>query len=303
MNQLSAIFLVFVTALAQGQTPTTDMKTIVGRSAIAQRMPFYKPGTYEQIPKTYAGQTVTIIEVKPSAMFAMMPNLTASQLESLPLQSQQAIENTKTASTIVIQFHDGIKADTGPMPVMASTLPTYLELLPDQDALAAVSAPTAPTVASSVVPANSSCSTVTKAACGQATMQQDCPLKLTKIKYAGFGTGLAAAMLGMTNRYVPTEAYEIHVTNQSDKETLVVEMTTQFFNLMGDVAYTDNGSLVETKLKPGKSKVTLGTTPLGIVTSNAPSMRAWVTRIKFKDGSFWTDDGSQSCAIKATKQP
>jgi hypothetical protein len=293
MKPFSALLVaVFATALVQGQTPTTDMKTLVGRSAVAQRMPFYQPGTYKQIPKTYAGQTVTIIEVKPSTMFAMMPNLTASQMASLPPQSQQAIENTKTASTIVVQFQDGTKADTGPMPVMASTFPTYLELLPDQHSSAAVSTTATSAVASTVISPNSSCPTVTKAACGQATTKQDCPLKLTKIKYAGFGTGLAAAMLGMTNEYVPTEAYETHVTNQSDRETRVVEITTQFFNLMGDVAYTDNGSLVETKLKPGKSKITLGTTPLGILTSNAPSMRAWVTRIKFKDGSFWTDDGS-----------
>jgi hypothetical protein len=120
------------TALAQAQTLTTDMKTLVGHNAVVQRMPFYQPGTFRQIPNTYAGQTVTIIEVKPSTMFAMMPTLTASQLASLPPQSQQAIENTKTASTIVVQFQDGTKADTGAMPVMASTLPTYLELLPDK---------------------------------------------------------------------------------------------------------------------------------------------------------------------------
>jgi hypothetical protein len=230
MKHFSALLLaVFVAALAQGQTTTTDMKTLVGRSAVLQRMPFYQPGTYQQIPKTYAGQTVTIIEVKPSTMFATMPNLTASEMASLPPQSRQAIENTKTASTIVVQFQDGTKADTGAMPVMASTFPTYLELLPDQQ------------IASSVVTPNSSCPTATKATCGPATTKQDCPLKLTKIKYAGFGTGLAAAMLGMTNEYVPTQAYEIHVTNQSDKETRVVEMTTQFFTPMGDVAYTHEG--------------------------------------------------------------
>src|SRR5258708_6973519 len=116
-----------VTGLAQAQTPGTDMKTLIGRGAVAQRMPFYQPGTYQQIPKTYAGQTVTIIEVKPSTMFAMMPTLTASQMASLPPQSQQAIENTKTASIIVVQFQDGTKADTGAMPVTASPLPTYLD--------------------------------------------------------------------------------------------------------------------------------------------------------------------------------
>jgi hypothetical protein len=303
MKHFSALLLaVSVTALTQAQTRAIDMRMLVGRKAIVQRMPFYQPGTFQQIPNTYAGQTVTIIEVKPSTMFAMMPTLTASQMASLPPQSQQAIENTKTASTIVVQFQDGTKADTGAMPVMASTLPTYLDLLPDQNPSPAVPTSTASAATPAPIPPNSSCpATVTKAACGQAATKQDCPLKLTKIKYAGFGTGLAADMLGMTGQYIPNSPYEIHVTNQSDKETRVIEITTQFFNPMGDVAYIDNGNIVQTKLKPGQSRTTLGTTPLGMLQSDAPSMRAWVTRIKFKDGSFWTDDGSQSCAIESAK--
>jgi len=304
MNHFFALFLaVSIAAFAHAQTPVTDMKTLVGRKAVVQRMPFYQPGTYNTIPKTYAGQTVTIIEVKPSTMFAMMTMLTASQIASLPPELRQPYENTKTASTIVFQFQDGTKADTGAMPVMASTLPTYLELLPDQNPSTTVPTSTASAPTPPDTPPNSSCPvTVSSAACGQTATKQDCPLKLTKIKYAGFGTGLAANMLGMTGQYIPNSAYEIHVTNQSDKETRVIEITTQFFNPMGDVAYTDNGNLVETKLKPGQSRTTLGATPLGIVTSNAPSMRAWVTRIKFKDGSFWTDDSSQSCAIESTQE-
>lgn len=272
---------------------------LVGRSAVVQRMPFYQPGTFQQIPKTYAGQTVTIIEVKPSTMFAMMPILTAGQMASLPPQSQQAIENTKTASTIVVQFQDGTKADTGAMPVMASTLPTYLELLPDQNP-----SPVVPTSATPArMPPNSSCPTMTNATCRPAPTKQDCPLKLTKIKYAGFGIGLAAAMLGMTGEYIPNSPYEIHITNQSDKEMRVIEMITQFFNPMDDVAYVDDGKIIQTKLKPGKSNIALGTTPWGTFQRDLPSMRAWVTRIKFKDGSFWTDDGSQSCAIGSANMP
>jgi hypothetical protein len=287
----AAILLTCIAACGQAQT-TTDMKMLIGREAVVQRIPFYQPGTYQMIPNTYAGQTVTIIDVKPSAMFASIPRLTAGQMASLPPQSRENIENVRNAAILVVQFADGTKADTGPMPVMPSNLSSYLEV---------IGHPAASSLA--VVASVAATATNPSASLGQAqtATKQDCPLKLTKIKYAGFGTGLAAAMLGMTNQYVPTEAYEIHVTNQSDKETRVIEIITQFFNPMGDVAYTSDGDLVQTKLKPGKSTITLGTTPLGILTSNAPSMRAWVTRIKFKDGSFWTDDGSQSCAIESTK--
>ena len=53
-----------------------DMKPLIGKKAVAQRMPFYVPGTYQAISNAYAGQTVTIIDVKPSALYASMPRLT-----------------------------------------------------------------------------------------------------------------------------------------------------------------------------------------------------------------------------------
>jgi hypothetical protein len=269
----SALLLVAVAALAQGQTPAPDLKSLIGRSAVVQRMPFYEIGTYRIIPNTYAGQTVTIIAAKPSALFGTA--------------------NVK-AFTFVVQFPDGTKADTGPLPVVESALSSWLELLPQTSLAVPTSAVTASAVTAPPIIVPSAVPTQTVA-----IPKQDCPLKLTKIKYAGLGTGLAAAMLGMTSKYLPNSAYELHVTSQSDKETRVIETTTRFFNLMGDVVYPESSSLVQVDLKAGKSKVTLGTTPLGIVTSNAPSMRAWLTRVKFKDGSFWTDDGSQSCAVES----
>jgi hypothetical protein len=126
-----SVACLLVVVSCHAQTQVTDMKALVGKKAVAQRMPFYQPGTYQAIPNTYAGQTITIIEVKPSAMYAGMPALTAKQMASLPPQSRQAIENVRNAVTVVVQFADGTKADTGAMPVMPSTLPSYLELIAD----------------------------------------------------------------------------------------------------------------------------------------------------------------------------
>ena len=126
-----------------------DMRPLIGKKAVAQRMPFYVPGTYQAISNTYAGQTVTIIDVKPSALYASMPRLTPAQLATLPPQSRQSIENVRWAATIVVQFPDGTKAVTGAAPVMPSMLGSYLELLPGQEG------PSAPPLSSALPIENS----------------------------------------------------------------------------------------------------------------------------------------------------
>ena len=154
---LVALFAVALSCHAQSQV--TDLKTLVGRKAIAQRIPFYQPGTYHEISKEYAGQEVTIIAVKPSTTFASMPFLTASAIKSLPPESRAAIENMRNAATLIVQFADGTKADTGPTPVMPSMLPGYLELVQEPGAISSSPSPVAPTpvvpipVASAATPA------------------------------------------------------------------------------------------------------------------------------------------------------
>ena len=81
---LNLVALFAVAASCHAQSQVTDLKTLVGRKAIAQRVPFYQPGTYKEISKDYAGQEVTIIAVKPSTTFANMPFLSSSAMKSLP---------------------------------------------------------------------------------------------------------------------------------------------------------------------------------------------------------------------------
>jgi hypothetical protein len=123
-----------------GQPQVKDLKSLIGKKATAQRMPFYQPGTYTRIPPSYAGQEVTIIDVKPSSMFAAMLTLSPAQLASLPAESRATIENAKGAAILVVQFPDGTKADTGPAPVMPSTLSTYLEVIEDNQTTTAPAA-------------------------------------------------------------------------------------------------------------------------------------------------------------------
>jgi hypothetical protein len=103
------------------QQPVSDLNSLIGRKAIAQRMPFYVPGTFKAIPNTYAGQEVTIVAFKPTAM----PKLPRSALQLTPEQ-KATIEDAERAGTLVVQFEDGTIADTGL--VTPSLLTTYLEL-------------------------------------------------------------------------------------------------------------------------------------------------------------------------------
>ena len=193
MNRGVQLLVLFVVATScSAQTQVTEMKSLVGRKAVAQRMPFYQPGTHQQIPNTYAGQTVTIIDVKPSAMFAAMPKLTEKQMASLPAASRANIENVRNAATIVVQFADGTKADTGAMPVMPSMLPSYLEVIPDLAASSSVAAPS--DASASPIPANpiSPTSAKTDLAISSADMLSDDQVQLALV---GNGKDHAVAIM------------------------------------------------------------------------------------------------------------
>jgi hypothetical protein len=126
LTKNSAILVITLFSVSGfAQQPVTDLKSLVGMKAIAQRMPLYEPGTYKAIPNTYAGQQVTIIAFKPMAMPKIA--LGSEQLARLNVQQRAAIRDTQNMGTLVVQFADGTKADTGT--IMPSLLANYLELV------------------------------------------------------------------------------------------------------------------------------------------------------------------------------
>ncbi len=126
LTKNSAILVVTLFCLSSfAQQSVTDLKSLVGMKAIAQRMPLYEPGTYKAIPNTYAGQQVTIVAFKPMAMPKIA--LSSEQLARLDAQQRAAIQDTQNMGTLVVQFADGTKADTGT--IMPSLLANYLELV------------------------------------------------------------------------------------------------------------------------------------------------------------------------------
>ena len=106
------------------QQTVTDLAALVGKAAIVQRMPLFELGTYKRISQDYAGQKATIIAFKPFAFPKVATSNTT--LSHLPPEQRAIIADAKHAGTLVLQFADGTKADTGM--ILPSMLSNYLEL-------------------------------------------------------------------------------------------------------------------------------------------------------------------------------
>jgi hypothetical protein len=294
-------FLVpFTLALSSlAQTATVDLKTLVGRKAVIQRMPFYVPGTYQAIPQTYAGQTVTIIAVKPSTMYAAMPKLSARQMASLPPESRANIENVRNASTFVVQFEDGTKADTGAMPIMPTTLSSYLDLVPDPAADAAAATAS---VASAITdqrsanptsfPANGACPVaVTKATSTNGGFAHALAEGLTKSEFERAVEKAGAG--GNDPHYL-----DVRMRNGSGKNVRAIEAFVVYADAMGDAGPQTTLLTQNTKdIKPGGEYRGYSVDTSQRSSNGIGDVTVFVSRIRYEDNTFWQDNGSHSCAL------
>ncbi len=295
LSFIIGVLTVVFAGCGHAQTQTIDMKAMVGKKAIAQRMPFYQPGTYIPISNAYAGQTVTIIDVKPSAMFASMPKLTAKQMASLPPEQRENIENVRNACTVVVQFSDGTKADTGAMPVMPTTLASYLEVIQDQPTGIASSA-------SNTTPIQASSALVV-------TTNKDCPVVVTKATSTngGFGHALADAMTKSEFERAVEKAgaggndphyLDVRMRNGSAKAIRAIEAFVIYADAMGDpgpqtTLLTQN----DKNIKPGGEYRGYSVDTSQRSTNGIGDVTVFVSRIRYEDNTFWQDDGSHSCAL------
>ena len=289
MRRAIAFLLPLVIAVScHAQSQVTDLKTLVGKKAVAQRMPFYEPGTYRAISKAYAGQTVTIIDVKPSAMYPGMPTLTVGQMASLLPELRQSFENVRNAATVVVLFADGTKADTGAMPIMPSTLSSYLEVIPDQTATAASAIN--PTLA---VP----------------LPKQECPVVVTKATSTngGFGHALADAMTKSEFERAVEKAQngghdphylDVRMRNGSNKSVRAIEAFAVYANAMGDegeqvTLLTQNDKAI----KPGGEYKSYAVDTQTRSSNGIGDVTVYVSRVRYEDNTFWQDNGSHSCSL------
>jgi hypothetical protein len=244
-------------------------------------MPFYVPGTYQAIPNTYAGQEATIIEVKPSAMMAALPTL--------------------KAATVVIQFADGTKADTGGLPVMPTTFAMYLELIP---------APTA--VATTPNPIIAAAPIVTSPATRSIPLSvpnQECPVIVTKATSTngGFSHALLEALTKsefqravekVNNGFNEPHFLDIRMRNKSNKNIRAIEAYAVYANVMGDEGETRIITSQNDKIiKPGGEHIGYSYDTTTRQENGKGDVTVYVNRIRYDDNTFWQDNGSHSCSL------
>jgi hypothetical protein len=135
------LLVLFSTAVCIGQV--NDLRRLAGKKAIVPRTPLYKPGSFTEISRDYAGQEVTIIGFKPFAMPAAIQTLSPQVMARMPPQSRAAFEDMRNSGSIRMRFADGTELETPT--VMPSMLANYLEVAasgsPSQQAVHELSSP------------------------------------------------------------------------------------------------------------------------------------------------------------------
>jgi len=297
MNKVPLFLLLSLLGIScYGQNQLTDMKTLIGKKVIVQRMPFFQPGTYTPISNSYAGQTAQIIEIKPSAVYASMPKLTAKQMASLPPESRINIENVRSACTIVIKFSDGTIADTGAIPVMSNTLASYLDVLQEEASAPALGGTLPPKASTGTKP--------------DTTLPNgDCPLVITKATSSngGFGHALADALTKSEFEMAVERAsaggkdphyLDVRMRNESGKKVRAIEAFVTYADAMGDSGpeiklLSQNPKDIDPRGEyRGYSVDTEQRSENGI-----GDVTVFLSRVRYEDNSFWRDNGSHSCAL------
>lgn len=122
--------------------------------------------------------------------------------------------------------------------------------------------------------------------CGVSNCQTACPIQIEKAEYLkGASSGVAAYLTNSSANY------RLTYKNASDKEVAAVRFGIQYYDAVDSPTFQSKVTADE-KVKPGKSKRVVGAAWLG----NAQTrLAAYVDRVKFRDGTYWNDDGSQSC--------
>jgi len=121
------ILMLFVAAPCFGQQqPIQDLKLLIGKQVVVQRMPMCQPGTYTVV-LAYAGKQAQVLSLKPYNM-TRLPETTLNRMAPA---ARAMIEDAQKSATILVQFEDGTQLDSC-APVSPSKLADWFELVPGQ---------------------------------------------------------------------------------------------------------------------------------------------------------------------------
>jgi hypothetical protein len=301
--------LLATVASAQEQQPLPDnLMLLTGKQLMVGRASLCVPKTF-QTNLNYAGKQATVISVTPGKNY----KLPASSLNRLTPEMRAQMEDIQKSAILLLQFEDGTKLDTcaamGP-----KMLSDYFELAPGQTITPVSTNPAAPgspaTAVQGNVPAGSASSAASStAAPASPATPQECPVVVTKVTSGdgGFGHALADGMtnsefqrqLDQTTHGGRSKHYlDMRMRNNSSKPMAAIESVVIYSNKMGDETTRD--TLVSQNTKPIKSGAELKSYSMDRSESaqnGTGEVTLYVSRVRFEDGTFWTDNGSHSCSL------
>lgn len=257
-----------------------------GKKVVVGRMALCVPNTF-QPNMSYAGELTTVVGFKPNQSLAKI------NTSVLPPSVRAMIESQKRGGLLVFQFEDGTKLDTC-APQGSDQLSPNLELAPGQTiAHAAIEAAT-PSLATTYVAVNASC-----------------PAAVAKVSTGtNFGHMLAEALttsefqrqLDETSHGGAGKHYlDVQLRNDSGKPIRAVEFAAVYADTMGDPS--TSATFVSQNTKPipagGVFKASAMDRAL-TMQSGIGDVTVFVSRVRFNDDTFWSDNGSHSCQFKTT---
>ena len=132
------------------------------------------------------------------------------------------------------------------------------------------------------------------ASCVEYPIAKQPPIQIEKAEYLkGASSGVAAYLTNSSANY------RLTYKNASDKEVAAVRFGIQYYDAVDSPTFQSKVTADE-KVKPGKSKRVIGAAWLG----NAQTrLAAYVDRVKFRDGTYWNDDGFKVARRATNDQP
>jgi hypothetical protein len=261
-----------------------NLALLKGKRVAVGRMALCVPNTY-QPNLAYAGKTATVVGFKPNA------SLNGINMALLPASTRAMFDNLKLGGVLLFQFDDGTKLETcGPQG--SDQLSPNLDLAPGQTIDQAADAPDTPALSVANAAPNASC-----------------PASVVKLSSGtNFGHTLAEALttsefqrqLDATSHGGVSKHYlDVRVRNDSGKPIRAFEFAAVYADTMGDASTSTMFVSQNTKAIPAGVIFKASAMDRELtMQSGVGEVSVFVSRVRFEDDTFWTDNGSHSCRLR-----
>jgi hypothetical protein len=269
-----------------------DLSLLVGKRLVVGRLPLCTPKTYI-VNLTYAGKTAKVVSfARNSSLDAVKPNL-----RRMPPSAQATMNDLMNGGLILFEFEDGTRLDNCG-PIGFSTIAAQIELAPGESIAASSE------VKSSSVSTLEQTETLPLVSPGGA---QTCPLIVTGLSSGiSFAHVLVEALTtsefqrqvdetihsGQSKHYL-----DVRVHNNSQKVISAFEFGTLYLNKMGDETTIETYIPNNPKFIDPEGDSSTSAMDRDMIAQTGPGqVKAFITRVKFQDGSIWHDNGTRSCS-------